>query len=424
MEPALFSQGAVWMKRRAVITGLGIVSPIGVGVERFWASARAGRSGIGNPTLFDASKLPPECQIVGEVTDFNVKEWLPGAAGRMAGRFSQFAVAAAKMARDDAKLESAQIPPERILISLGSSMSGLVDVMEGMPRYLRGDVIPPWMVLEYPGHAAASHVAMEAKGQGQVAAFATACIAGLDSIAWAADKIQRGEAVAVVAGATETPLAPASLEAFRALGALSRWQGPPCEASRPFDRLRSGLVLAEGAAIAIVENEDDARARHAQIYARVLASASITEARHMREVDPSGESTARILKLCMDRADLRPQDIDYFCAHGNSLVDYDAAETAGFKTALGKQASCIPVSSVKSMCGQALAASSAIQTVVGCLAIRDHVVPPTINYEYPDPACDLDYVPNRSRAARVDTVLIHAQSIGGSHAALLLGRAD
>jgi 3-oxoacyl-[acyl-carrier-protein] synthase II len=412
------------MKRRAVITGLGIVSPIGVGVERFWASALAGRSGIGNPTLFDASKLPPECQIVGEVTDFNVKEWLPGAAGRMAGRFSQFAVAAAKMARDDAKLESAQIPPERILVSLGSSMSGLVDVMDLVPCYLRGEVIPPWMVLEYPGHAAASHVAMNAKGHGQVATFATACVAGLDSIAWAAEMIERGEATAVVAGATETPLAPGSLEAFRALGALSRWQGPPSEASRPFDKLRTGLVLAEGAGIVIVENETDARARQAQIYARVLSSASITEAKHMREVDPSGESTARILQLAMQRADVGPQDVDYLCAHGNSLIDYDAAETAGIKKAFGKQASCIPVSSIKSMCGQALAASGAIQMVVGCLAIRDHVVPPTINYEYPDPSCDLDYVPNHSRTARVDTVMIHAQSIGGSHAALLLGRAD
>jgi 3-oxoacyl-[acyl-carrier-protein] synthase II len=412
------------MKRRAVITGLGIVSPIGVGVERFWASAQAGRSGIGTPTLFDASKLPRECQVVGEVTDFDVKDWMPGAAGRMAGRFSQFAVAAARMARDDAKLDSAQIPPERILVSLGTSMSGLIDATASAARFLHRDLIPPWTVLEYPGHAAASHIAMSARGQGQIAAFATACVAGLDSIAWAAERIDRGEATAVVAGATETPLAPASLEAFRSLGALSRWEGPPSEASRPFDRLRSGLVLAEGAAALIIEEEEHARARHAKIYARVLGSASITEARHMREVDPTGESIARIIHMVLQRARVNAQDIDYFCAHGNSLVDYDAAETAGVKRALGRQASCIPISSIKSMCGQALAASGAIQTVVGCLAIRDHVVPPTINYEYPDPACDLDYVPNRSRAARVETVMVHAQSIGGSHSALVLRSAD
>lgn len=412
------------MKRQAVITGLGIVSPIGVGVERFWTSALAGRSGISAPTLFDASKLPPECQIVGEVTDFDVKQWMPGAAGRMAGRFSQFAVAAAKMARDDAKLDSAGIPPDRILVSLGTSMSGLIEATQSVARFLHSEVIPPWMVLEYPGHAAASHVAMTAQGQGQVAAFGTACVAGLDSIAWAAEKIRRGEATAVIAGAAETPLSPVSLEAFRSLGALSRWQGPPSEASRPFEKLRSGLVLAEGAGIVIVEEEEHARARNAQIYARILGSASITEAKHMREVDPTGDSVARVLRLLIHQADVSPRDIDYICAHGNSLVDYDAAETAGIKRALGKQALCIPVSSIKSMCGQALAASGAIQTIVGCLAIRDHVVPPTINYQYPDPQCDLDYVPNRSRAARIQTVAIHAQSIGGSHSALLLGSAD
>lgn len=412
------------MKRQAVITGLGIVSPIGIGVERFWAAACSGRSGISTPTLFDSSKLPRECQMVGEVAEFDVKQWMPGAAGRMAGRFSQFAVAAAKMAREDAGLGTEEIPPERILVSLGTSMSGLVDAHENFARYLRGDVISPWMVLEYPGHAAASHLAIDAHGQGQVAAFGTACVAGIDSIAWAAEKIHRGEATAVVAGGTEAPLAPANLEAFRSLGALSRWQGPPAEASRPFEKLRSGLVLAEGAAIVIVEDEDHARARHAKIYARVLASASITEARHMREVDPTGESVARILRALIHRADLRAQDIDYVCAHGNSLIDYDAAETAGIKRALGKQASCIPVSSIKSMCGQALAASGAMQTVVACLAIRDHIVPPTINYQYPDPACDLDYVPNVSRVVRVQTVVIHAQSIGGSHSALLLSRAN
>lgn len=412
------------MKRKAVITGLGIVSPIGVGVEEFWASARQGRSGIGSPTLFDGSKLPRECQMVGEVIDFDVKQWMPGAVGRMAGRFSQFAVAAAKMARDDAGLDRASIPPARLLVSLGTSMSGLVEAQENFARFLRGDVVPPWTVLEYPGHAAASHLAIDSHGQGQVAAFGTACVAGLDSIAWAAEKVQRGEATAVVAGATETPLAPSNLEAFRVLGALSRWQGPPSEASRPFEKLRSGLVLAEGAGIVIVEDEEHARARRATIYARILASASVTESRHMREVDPTGESVARVLTTLMRRADMCSKDIDYLCAHGNSLIDYDAAETAGIKRALGRQASCIPVSSIKSMCGQALAASGAMQTVAACLAIRDHIVPPTINYHYPDPACDLDYVPNRSRVVRVQTVMIHAQSIGGSHSAILLSSAN
>ena len=409
------------MKRQAVITGLGIVSPIGIGVERFWAAARAGRSGIGTPTLFDASTLPRECQIVGEVTDFDVKQWMPGAAGRMAGRFSQFAVAAAKMAREDAHLDTAQIPSERILVSVGSSMSGLIDVQDNFVPYLRGEIIPPWMVLEYPGHAAASHVAIHAKGHGQVSSFGTACVAGLDSVAWAAEKIRRGDATVVIAGGTETPLSPGNLEAFRALGALSRWEGPPAEASRPFDKLRSGLVLAEGAGIVIIEEEEHARARQAPMYARILGTASITEARHMREVDPTGESVARVLQAALEQSGLLVSDIDYVCAHGNSLIDYDAAETAGIKRAFGRQASCIPVSSIKSMCGQALGASGAMQIVTACLSIKYNVVPPTINYAYPDPACDLDYVPNQSRSARVQAAAVHAQSIGGSHSAVILG---
>jgi 3-oxoacyl-[acyl-carrier-protein] synthase II len=230
------------MKRRAVITGLGIVSPIGVGVERFWASARAGRSGIGTPTLFDASKLPRECQIVGEVTDFDVKEWLPGAAGRMAGRFSQFAVAAAKMARDDANLDSAQIPPEQVKVSIGTSMNGLADVHQpNFETFLDRGFISPWACLEYPAHAATSHVAIDSHARGQAASFATACAAGLDAVAWAAQQIEQGQASAVIAGGTDAPLSPCTVMALHAVGVLPRWQGPPEEASRPFDRLRDGL---------------------------------------------------------------------------------------------------------------------------------------------------------------------------------------
>lgn len=412
------------MRRQAVITGLGIVSPIGIGIDAFWASARAGRSGIGSPTLFDASKLPRECQIVGEVADFNVRDWMPGAAGKMAGRFSQFAVAAAKMARDDSAIDRATIPPDRLLVSVGSSISGLNDANEGYSSFMKGDVVAPWIVLEYPGHAAASHIAINARGNGQTACFATACVAGIDSVAWAAQKIARGEATAVIAGGTETPLSEATLEAFRSLGALSQWQGPPSEASRPFDKLRSGLVLAEGSAIVIVEDEEHARDRGAHIYARILSDANITEGSHMREVDARGEPVAKVINIALKRAGVSHKDIDYFCAHGNSLPDYDAAETAGIKLAFGEQARCLPVSSIKSMCGQALAASGAIQIVTACLAIRDNFVPPTINYNYPDPACDLDYVPNVGRRVRVDKVLIHAQSIGGSHAALILGAAS
>jgi 3-oxoacyl-[acyl-carrier-protein] synthase II len=409
------------MKRQAVITGLGIVSPIGVGVQEFWSAALAGRSGIGIPTLFDASKLPRECQIVGEVLNFDVKRWMPGAAGRMAGRFSQFAVAAAKMARDDAKLDSAELPPERIKVSVGTSMNGLTDVHQpNFEAFLDRGFVSPWACLEYPAHAATSHVAIDAHARGQATSFATACAAGLDAIAWAAHQVESGLADAVVAGATDTPLSGCTVMALHAVGVLPSWQGPPDEASRPFDRLRDGLVIAEGAAMVVVENEENARARGARIYARIEGSGNATEGAHLRKVDQSGDVGGLAMRLALTGAKLEPRDIDYVEAHGNSMQDYDAAETASIKQVFGSHAWNMPISSLKGMCGQAFAASSAMQVVAACLTIRDQIVLPTINYMVPDPACDLDYVPNVARPARVRALLIHAHSLGGLHSAMVL----
>lgn len=371
---------------------------------------------------FDGTKLPRECQIVGEVRDFNPRDWMLGRAGETAGRFSQFAVASAKMAVVESCLDMAEISPHRIKVAIGTSMDGLVDIHHpNHVAFLRGDEILPWTVLEYPAHAATSHVAIAVGARGETFSVATACAAGLDAIAWAAEQVQRGEATAVIAGGTETPLSEYSLKAFHAVGVLSKWAGPPAQASRPFDKLRSGLVLAEGAATVIVEDETHARARGASIYAQVLGFASITEGTHLRKVDDSGESDAHVMASALGRAKLAPRDIDYICAHGNSMVDYDIAETSGIKQAFGRHAWSIPVSSPKSMCGQALAASGAIQVVTACLALRDGVVPPTINYQVPDPACDLDYVPNFARRVRVRAVLIHAHSMGGSHTVMILG---
>jgi 3-oxoacyl-[acyl-carrier-protein] synthase II len=410
------------MNRRAVITGLGIVSPIGVGVEQFWKSAVAGRSGLGAPTLFDASKMARECQIVGEVKDFDVKQWMPGATGRMAGRFSQFAVAAAKMARDDSRLESAQIQPERIRVSMGTAMSGQSDLGEATHRsFIRGDLVLPWTTNEYPAHAATSHVAIAAGARGPAMTVSTACAAGLDTVGWASEQVKSGSATAVIAGATETPLSEYSLTLFKSVGVLSRWQGPPEEASRPFDKWRSGLVLSEGAATVIVEDEEHAIHRGAKPYARILGFASLTEGAHLRKVDETGSIASQAMSFALEKARLLPRDIDYVCAHGNSMPDYDAAETAGIKKTFGRHAWNIPVSSIKSMCGQSLAASSAMQVIVSCLTLRNQIISPTANYTVPDPACDLDYVPNRARPARVRTVMIHAHSLGGSHVAMILG---
>ncbi len=407
--------------RQPVITGLGIVSPIGIGVDAFWTNALAGRSGIGRPTLFDASKLPPECQIVGEIPDFDARDWMPGPTARMAGRFTQFAVAAARMARDDSALDEARVPGTRLRVAIGTSLNGQTDVeQQSLESFQAGTAIAPWTCLEYPAHAASSHVGIELGAQGQTATIATACGAGLDAIAWAAQGVRDGSATAAVAGGTDAPLSPFILSVFQAVGVLSKWDGPPEEASRPFDALRSGLVLAEGAATVVVEDEEHARARHAPIYARVLATAHRTEGTHLRKVDETGGIVSAVITDAIHASGLSPTDIDFVCAHGNSMPDYDTAETAGIKRALGRHAWNVPVSSLKSMCGQALSAAGAIQVVGSCLALRDQRVPPTINYRVRDRNCDLDYVPNRPRYVRLRHILIHAHSLGGSHIAMIL----
>jgi 3-oxoacyl-[acyl-carrier-protein] synthase II len=411
----------------AVITGLGVVSPIGIGVEAFWESACLGRSGLGRPS-FPVPALPDAYQVVGEVRDFLPRQWISPQTARTASRFSQFAVAAADMACLDAGIPRGPdrprpFAPEALKVAIGTSMDGQADVGEtSHTAFIHGEPLKSFTVLEYPAHASSSHVAIAMGAAGQAMTFATACAAGLDAIAWASDEVRSRRAQAVLAGGSESPLSAYGLGLFHSVGVLSRWDGDPKGASRPFDRLRSGLVLAEGAAVVLVEDRESALRRGATPYARVLGYATANEALHLRKVDMRGLTVARAIEAALRRARLAPGDIDYICAHGNSMPDYDTAETAGIKHALGRHAWNVPVSSIKSMCGQALAASSAMQVVTACLTLRRGVIHPTANYEYPDPACDLDYVPRRARRARVRTVLIHAHSLGGAHVALILGK--
>jgi 3-oxoacyl-[acyl-carrier-protein] synthase II len=345
-----------------------------------------------------------------------------GMHGRMAGRFTHLAVAATKMAIDDAQFKSSGTPPERIKVSFGSAINALQDIFEtSFTAYLRRDIIQPWLMPEFPVHAATSHISAETGARGHPASFASACCAGLDAIGWAARQISEASADAVIAGASDAPLSKHILLTFHASGTLSTWTGAPEQASRPFDADRCGLVLAEGAATVILEEEIAARSRGARCYARILGFGSASEGGELRTVEASGQAAARAMTMAIHNSDLEPEDIDYFCAHGNSMVNYDAAETAALKLALGAHARNIPISSIKSMCGHALGAAGAIQTVATCLALRDSIVFPTINYERPDPRCDLDYVPSIARRARIRHAMVHTHSIGGTHLALILG---
>jgi 3-oxoacyl-[acyl-carrier-protein] synthase II len=408
--------------RQAVITGLGIVSPIGIGTETFWANAIAGKPGVGHATLFDTSNLPRPCQVVGEVKDFDTKDWIGGIAGRMAARFSQFAVAASKMAVREGGLDEDRIPSKQVKVSFGSSMNGVVDINEPtFSAFQRGEKIVPWALLEFPVHAATSHVSAEAGALGHPTSFATACCAGLDAVGWAADQVVLGKATAAIAGATDTPLSPYVLNIFHAANTLATWEGPPEQASRPFDRRRSGLVLAEGAAAITIEEEASASMHGLPMYARILGFGTASEGGELRTVDESGQAAAAAMSMAIHNAGLAPGDIDYVCAHGNSMVNYDLAETAAIKLAFGRQAYNLAISSIKSFCGHALGAAAAMQIVATCLVLRHGIVPPTINLNDPDPQCDLDYVPNVARRARVRHALVHSHSIGGTHMVLILG---
>jgi 3-oxoacyl-[acyl-carrier-protein] synthase II len=414
------------MKPRPVITGLGIVSPIGIGVSPFWDAALQGTSGITHPTTFDASALPLECRCVGEISGFDVSPWLSPGQSPPVGRFSQFAVAAARLAQSDAGLPGRTLASlKRVKTAFATSAHGQADIaFAATHSYLEHSPIPPYSSTEYSAHAATGHAAIALNTTGQAMTLATACAGGIDSIAWAADQIATSNASVVLAGATDAPLSPLTLMVFRAAGVLARWSGPPPAASRPFEAYRSGLVLAEGAAAVVIEDEATARSRAAPIYARILGYASLTEGIDLYRTDRSGQAIAATITNALHAANIQSTDLDYVSAHGNSMRDYDLAETAGIKRALGPHAWSIPISSLKSMCGQALAASSAMQVVAACLTLKTARVHPTINYERPDPRCDLDYVPNYSRVVRARIVLVHAHGLGGTHSALILGSPD
>ncbi|MEX2224699.1 MAG: beta-ketoacyl-[acyl-carrier-protein] synthase family protein [Candidatus Rokuibacteriota bacterium] len=411
--------------RRVVITGLGVVAPNGIGKEPFWQNLIAGKSAIDYITAFDASPYP--CQVAGEVRDFDPKVFMHVRRTKHRGRFSQFAVAAAKLALSDANIDLGTERPRRVLACLGNSMNGSGDVYEaarvGFDRQgMKG--IPLMSGIEFAAHAPVSHVSSELGIRGQGMTVASACATGLDAIQWATDQIRNDEADVVFAGSTEAPISEFCFATLCALGALSKFDDPPLKASRPYDRRRDGLVLGEGAAICVLEELEHAIDRGVHIYAEVLGFGSGNEGGFGNKMDAAELALAEAITSALEASARRPQDLDYINAHGNSLPDYDLIETRAFRRALGKAAYSVPASSIKSMIGHAMGAASAFQTVASCLTLKHSMLPPTINYEVPDPECDLDYVPNEARASRVRTLLINAHAMGGTHSVLVLGKPE
>jgi 3-oxoacyl-[acyl-carrier-protein] synthase II len=410
--------------RRVVITGLGVVSPIGIGKDAFWQSLIAGKSGVDHITAFDPSPYP--CQVAAEVKDFDPTMFISKRQAKVMGRFSQFALAATRLALEDANLTITPTLSPATGICCGTSVAGLELVFNGYPDFLKGGVaaVKPWTAVEYPPHASSSYLAIEFGIKGPSISVSSNCCTGIDAIHYASDQISSGTVKVALAGATDAPIFPEIFASFCALGALTKRNGDPKGASRPYDLLRDGLVLAEAGAMLVLEDFDFARDRGATIYAEVLGYGAANEAVGMRKGDPSGAVMADAVLLAISDADLTPQHIDHINAHGSSLPDYDVCDTRAFKHAFGDDAYSIPITSIKSMIGQPISVAGILQAAAACLSIQHQIVPPTINQDVPDPQCDLDYVPNRSRIARVRHVLLNGHSFGGSVAALVVGRVD
>ncbi|HEY7517405.1 MAG TPA: beta-ketoacyl-[acyl-carrier-protein] synthase family protein [Methylomirabilota bacterium] len=403
-----------------MITGLGVVAPNGLGKDAFWANIVAGKSAIRRISLFDASSYP--CQTAAEVSGFQPEAFMLPARAKHRGRFSQFAVAAAKLALKDALFDVKDLKKvrgERLRIGMGTSMGGAGDVIEdariGFARNgFKG--IPIVSGLEFAAHAAVSHVSVELGIHGQALTLGSACTTGFDAVDWATSQIVDGHADVALAGATDAPLAEFAYAALSALGIFA--SDGIC---RPYDLNRSGMVLGEGAAVLVLEEIGHAMTRGAPIYAEVLSAGHGNEGGFGPRTDSAEKALASAIRAALSRACLTPTDIDYISAHGNGLPDYDLVETRAFKDALGETAYNIPISSIKSMIGHAMGAGSVLQVAASCLSIQHGLIPPTINLETPDPECDLDYVPQKARVARVRRVLLNAHAMGGTHSVLVLG---
>lgn len=403
------------MSRRVVVTGIGPVSPIGIGRQAFWDAATTGRSGIGEVTLIDASGLP--VHLAGEVRDFDPERFLDRKEARRTDRFTHFAQAAASLAWEDAG--SPSVEPSRAGVMLSTGIGGL-GTMIAQQRVLmeRGPGrVSPFMVPMMMPNAAAGHVAMSLGLTGPNACITTACAAGAHAVGEAYRYVRDGLADVFLAGGSEAVISELALAAFANMGALSR-NPDPGTASRPFDAERDGFVLGEGACVLVLEAEDRAVARGANIYAEVAGYGASADAYHITQPEPEGTGAVLAIEACLDDAGEPAEAVTYVNAHGTSTPLNDVAETRALKKSLGDHAHRVAVSSTKSMTGHLMGAAGALEAAAAILAVHTGIVPPTINLQTPDPECDLDYVPNASRRLDVSLALSDSFGFGGQNAVL------
>ena len=402
-----------------MVTGIGLVTPLGTGVEKTWQSLCEGKSGIGRITRFDPSELPS--QIAAEVKDFDPADFIEKKEIKKMDRFIQFGIAAAKMAVEDAGIEITEATADRAGVYVGAGIGGLPAIESNHIKFLEGGIkkLTPFFIPMVIINLVSGHIAIMVGAKGPNSAVVTACATGTHAIGDAFKIIQRGDADIMIAGGTESTISPLAVGGFCAMRALSVRNDAPEKASRPFDAMRDGFVIGEGAGVVILEELTLAEKRGAKIYAEVCGYGMTGDAYHITSPAPEGVGAARCMNVTLKDAGLYPDDISYINAHGTSTKFNDENESSAIKEVFGKRAHDIPVSSTKSMTGHLLGAAGGIEAVFSVLTIEKGVIPPTINYEFPDPECDLDYVPNKSRAYSVDVALSNSFGFGGTNACIL-----
>jgi 3-oxoacyl-[acyl-carrier-protein] synthase II len=408
--------------KRIVVTGVGAVTPIGDTVDATWDSMMHGRGGIARITRFDPS--PYESQMAGEVKDFDPTRYMDRKDARRTDRFAQLAVAAASQALTDGKVDVAK-EPERIGVSIATGVGGLETLVEQvLLMEKRGPSrLSPFLVPMLMANAGSAQVSMQFGLKGPNLTHVSACASSAHAIGECAAIIDRGQADMMVAGGAEAAVLPLAIGAFSTMHAMSRRNDDPEHASRPFDKDRDGFTLSEGGAAVILEEREHALARGAHIYGELVGYGATADAYHITSPSPEGEGNARSMKMALAGAKLEPTDIEYINAHGTSTQPNDREETAAIKSVFGAHAYKLLVSSTKSMTGHLLGAAGALEAIACLLALRDGCIPPTINYTTPDPALDLDYVPNTARPKEIKTALSNSMGFGGHNATLIFTRA-
>jgi 3-oxoacyl-[acyl-carrier-protein] synthase II len=410
--------------KRVAITGLGAVTPLGNDLSTTWAGLTGGRSGIAEIQAFDASDFP--VKIAGEVKDYDPAGAAAPKEVRKLDRNVLFALTAAKEALADADMNGHRYEPERLGVIVGNCIGGFNELMRqhDVLRERGPDRVSPTFLANVLVDSASGQLAIELGFRGPNYAVVSACATGSHALGEAAELVRRGDADAVIAGGTESCIHPLILAGFCSMRGLAVGDGDPAKAARPFDARREGFVMAEGAALFVLEELEAARARGARVYAEVLGYGASNDAHHMLQPDPEFGGVVSMMRAALDRAGVDPSRVDYINAHGTGTPLGDLAETQAIKEVFGDHAYEMAVSSTKSMLGHMFGAAGAIEAMACVLAIHEGVLPPTINYEEPDPDCDLDYVPNEAREAHVRVALSNAMGLGGHNGCVLIGRVD